>query len=121
MKNIEEILGSILLLHPDFSLKIGRKGGVFVVEAKIDGGKPATAMGRDLAPTIAQVHAEAVRLLSEKILGESRLSEAVFDNAIENMESAPKPCCGCSGCCSYVEEEDEEEEDYYEDDEDYDY
>lgn len=117
MKTIEEILGNILLLHPEFGLKIGRKGGIFVAEVKIDGGKSATTMGNDLASTVAQAHAEAVRHIAEKILAESRLSEAVFDRAIEDMEGTPKRCCGCSGCCGDEnEDEDDEDEDLYDED-----
>lgn len=112
MVQIGEILKEMLRLHPEFSLKIGQKDGQLVAEMRIAGHKPALAMGTNLVLVLNQAHGEAVRKVAERLLAESRLSDAVFDNAINRLEGGD-PCCGCSGCGQaddddYCEDEDDD-------------
>ncbi len=111
MVQIGEILKEMLKLHPEFSLKIGQKDGQLVAEMRIAGHKPALAMGSNLVLVLNQVHGEAVRKVAERLLAESRLSDAMFDNAINKLEG-DDPCCGCSGCRQ------DEDDDYGDEDDD---
>lgn len=95
MVDVGEMLKEIMRLHPDFSLKIGRVNSTLTVEVKVANHKPAVAMGTNLVLTLNQAHGEALTNVAEKFLSESRLGEAIFDNAVTGMEE------GCSGrCCS---------------------
>jgi hypothetical protein len=113
MVDIGEMLKEIARLHPTFTLKIGQANGSLVAEMRIANHKPATAMGTNLAAILSQAHGGAVRNLADKLLAESRLSEAVFDNAVADLE-------GGGGClCRKSEDDDDEsyEDDDYQDDE----
>lgn len=105
MVNIDEILKDMLRLHPEFSLKIGQKTGALVAEMRIANHKPATAMGSNLVLVLNQAHGQAVRNISDRLLAESRLSDAVFDNAVSKLED---PCCCCCGCDTKDEDENDE-------------
>jgi hypothetical protein len=107
MVNIGDILKEMARLHPEFSLKIGRKDGTFMAEMRIANQKPATAMGDNLVVVLNQAHGGAVRNIADRLLAESRLSEAVFDNAVAELEGNSGPCCGCGGC------RDNEDDEYY--------
>lgn len=98
MVDIGDILRKIQQLHPEFSLKIGQAKGSIVAEMRIANQKPATAMGANLAAVLYQVHSGAVKNLADKLLAESRMSEAVFDNAVAKLESDSGGCCCCTGC-----------------------
>jgi hypothetical protein len=110
MVDIGEILRDILRLHPEFSLKIGQKAGALVVEMRIAGYKPALAMGSNLVLVLNQAHGVAVRNIADRLLAESRLSDAVFDNAVSKLEGDPCHCCGCDT----ESDEDEDDDEYYE-------
>jgi len=114
MSDIGDTLRKIELLHPEFSLKIGRKGGQIVVELAIGRHRPATIMGGDLGAAVGQAHAAAVQNVADDLLAESRLSEAVFDSAVEDTEKGH--CCSCCGCCP---DNDEDEYDEYDEDDNY--
>lgn len=102
MVDIGEMLKEIMRLHPDFSLKIGRVNGTLTVEVKVANHKPAVAMGTNLVLTLNQAHGEALTNVAERFLSESRLGEAVFDNAVASMEDGCSGrCCGCRGCNDY--------------------
>jgi len=121
MVDIGDILREMLRLHPEFSLKIGKNGGTLVAEMRIAGHKAGTAMGDNLVTVLNQAHGGAVRNIAERLLAESRLSEAVFDNAVTKLEGGDEdPCCGCSGCQAADDEDDDGEyyEEYSEEDDD---
>lgn len=110
MNDIGDTLKRIELLHPEFNLKLGRKGNQVVAELSIGGHRPATVIGDDLGTVIGQTHALAVRNIAEDLLAQSRLSEAMFDGAVEDMEG--DRCCGCGGCNP------DYDDDYYDEDDD---
>ena len=116
MANIGDIIEGMLRLHPEVGLKIGQKGNMLVAEVRIANNKPATMMGNNLASVVNSAHGEAVHNVADGILSESRLSDAVFDNAIAKMED--NPCCSCSGCNPYAIADDDDEDLNY-DEEDY--
>lgn len=117
--DIGNVLGNMVSLHPEFSLKIGRQNGVFIAEVRIDGGVPATATGNDPKTVIVQAHAAALKNIMDKVLAESRLSDTAFDSAVEKEEGGC--CAGCCGCSNKCSDEDCEDDDFDDDDEDYDY
>jgi gamma-glutamyl-gamma-aminobutyrate hydrolase PuuD len=115
MANIGDVIKEMLQLHPEVSLKIGQKSNMLVAEVRIANNKPATIMGTDLAFVVNSAHGEAVRNVADRILSESRLSDAVFDNAVTKEEG--DPCCCCSGCSPYADDdEDDEDLNYNEED-----
>jgi len=107
--DIGESLKGMLQLHPEFSLKIGQKGGILVAEMRIAGHKPGAAMGDDLASVLSRAHGQAVQNIAERLLAESRLNEAIFDNAVAKLEDdgCGRPSC----CCQYCDEDGNEDED----------
>lgn len=110
MVDIGEILKEIARLHPTFTLKIGQANGSLVAEMRIANHKPATAMGTNLVAVLNQAHGGAVRNLADRLLAESRLSEAVFDNAVASLEGGT--CgCSCQGCQVAGEDDDGEDDD----------
>jgi hypothetical protein len=111
MVDIGEILKNMLRLHPEFSLKIGQKAGALVAEMRIANHKPAIAMGSNLVLVLNQVHGEAVRNIADRLLAESRLSDAVFDNAVSKLEDPCHCCCGCNN----KDEDDKYYDEYSED------
>jgi gamma-glutamyl:cysteine ligase YbdK (ATP-grasp superfamily) len=118
MVDIGDIMKEIMRLHPNFSLKIGQANGSIMAEMRIADHKPALAMGNNLVAVLNQAHGEAVRNLADRLLAESRLSEAIFDNRVSALEEGNKGCCctGCSGC----QNEDDDDEYYEEYSEDFD-
>ncbi len=116
--DIGNVLGNMISLHPEFSLKIGRQNGIFIAEVRINGGTPATVTGGDPKLVIVQAHANALKNIVDKVLAESRLSDTAFDSAIEKEE---RGCCGgCCGCSNkYADDNCEEDDDYEDEDEDY--
>lgn len=115
MVDIGEILREIMRLHPSFSLKIGQANGSIVAEMRIANHKPAVAMGANLVAVLNQVHSGAVRNLADRLLAESRLSEAVFDNEVAKLEGDGGGCgCSCPGCQA-ASEDDEYYEEYSDD------
>jgi hypothetical protein len=121
MVDIGEVLKKMLRLHPEFSLKIGQNSGNLVVEMRIAGHKPALVMGDNLVLVLNQVHGEAVRNIADRLLAESRLSDAVFDNAVAKLEEGEDPCNRCCGCNDSNDSNDNDGEYYeeYSDDEEY--
>jgi hypothetical protein len=110
MVDIGNILKEMLQLHPEFSLKIGQKGGTLVVEIKIAGYKPGAAMGDNLVVVLNQAHGDAMRKIADRLLAESRLSDAVFDNAIAETEEDGDQHHDCCGCCGHNSNNNDDEE-----------
>ncbi len=110
MVDIGDILREMMALHPEFSLRIGKKDNGFVAEMRIGRHTPAVAMGPNLALILSQVHGESVKKIADRLLAESRLSEAVFDNTIDELEGSCGRCACRCGC-----QDKEEDDDYYED------
>lgn len=112
MVDIGEILKEIARLHPTFTLKIGQANGSLVAEMRIANHKSATTMGTNLISILNQVHGLAVKNLADSLLAESRLSEAVFDNKVTELESDCGGCgCSCAGC-SLQDDNDEYSDDF---------
>jgi hypothetical protein len=93
MKKLASILDGLINKYREFSFKLGKKDGMFVVEMNVPPFKPATFAGRDLlhalVSTLAQLRFNIDPHRVIMALDEEELDDAV--TRIEDSGLAPPP------------------------------